>query len=248
MSHKSIQSYLFIGKTGSGKTYTSKQILENELSHIKKENRWLISPTAKPDMDKTLLPYFDIENIENEYSEEFLIDVLLELIKTERKEIYDNHYYKINDKLEKVKLNKKTPPPYEEYLIYIDDCIEHLKTGNSVKGISALITKARHYGIHLIITSQFYTAVSPIIRSNIKQLFIFGCNNKERKKINDEHSLFQKPQHFDIYFQNLTKDLYNSVKIDYNKPVQQIFDDNKITPKEFKKDLRTGKIKDIEIL
>jgi len=92
MSHKSVQSYLISGKTGSGKTFHSTKILENELSSIPKDNRFLISPTAKDDMDRTLLPYFDEDNIYNEYDDDFVENVILELVKGERREIYEKFY------------------------------------------------------------------------------------------------------------------------------------------------------------
>lgn len=249
MSHKSIQSYLLIGKSGSGKTYHSKSILENQLTHIKMSNRWLISPTAKADLDTTLLPYFDEDNIENEYSNDFLLGILLELIKQERKDVYENHYYDIDlNTMKRIKLKKSTPPPYEEYLIFIDDCVEFLKCGNSIKGVAKLITRSRHYGINLIITSQYYTAVSGVVRSNVKNLIIFGCNAKERKKLNDEHSLFQKSKTFDEYFQYLTKEPYSYVIINYNYSASKVFDDNKITPKEFLKKIKDGSITTQDIL
>ena len=129
--------------------------------------------------------------------------------------------------------NVNGKPEYPDYLLFVDDFIEKLKNGNKVKGLSSLITKSRHYNIYLIITSQYYTAVSPVIRSNIKQLHIFGCNNKERKKIGDEHSIFDNVKDFNKYFRMLTEEPYSYVIINYNYPAHRVFDDNKITPTEF---------------
>ena len=236
MSHIKIQSYLLIGKTGAGKTKHSTTILENELKHIPKDNRFLISPTARPDMDTTLLPYFDEENIQNEYDDDFVGGVILELIKGERHEIYEKFHYKIDEetgKRVKIKRPAGAKPKYPEYLLFVDDCIENLRGAGKVKGLSALITKSRHYHINLIITSQYYTAVSPVIRSNIKNIHIFGTNAKEIKKINDEHSLFDNYKQFKQYFQALTDEPYSYVIINYNNSANKVFDDNSITPKEF---------------
>ena len=236
MSHIKIQSYLLIGRTGSGKTFHSKSILEDELKHIPKDNRFLISPTARPDMDTTLLPYFDEENIQNEYDDDFIGSVILELIKGERREIYENFHYKTDEKTGKrikIKRPAGAKPDYPEYLVFVDDCIEHLKSAGKVKGLSALITKSRHYHINLIITSQYYTAVSPVIRSNIKNIHVFGTNAKEIKKLNDEHSLFDNFKTFKSYFQLLTDEPYSFVRINYNHSANKVFDDNKITPKAY---------------
>ena len=234
MSHIKIQSYLLIGKTGSGKTWHSKSILENELKRIPIDNRFLISPTAKPDMDTTLLPYFDEENIQNEFDDDFIGSVILELIKGERSEIYEAFHYKVDEKTgkrTKIKRPSGAKPEYPEYLVFVDDCIEHLKSAGRVKGLSALITKSRHYHINLIITSQYYTAVSPVIRSNIKNIHVFGTNAKEIKKLNDEHSIFDNFKTFKSYFQMLTDEPYSFVIINYNHTANKVFDDNTITPK-----------------
>jgi hypothetical protein len=187
-------------------------------------------------MDTTLLPYFDEENISNEFDDDFIGSVILELIKGERKEIYEDFHYKIDEETgKKIKIKRRPDekPEYPDYLVFVDDCIEHLKNSGKVKGLSALITKSRHYNIHLIITSQYYTAVSPVIRSNIKNIHVFGTNAKEIKKLNDEHSLFDNFKTFKKYFQSLTDEPYSYVTINYNNSSNKVFDDNKITPKEF---------------
>jgi hypothetical protein len=233
MSHIKIQSYLIVGKTGSGKTFSSKQILENEFKSIPMDNRFLISPTAKEDMDTTLLPYFEQENIYNEYDDDFVGEVLLELIKTERKEIYDNYHYTFNDKGKRIRIKRKAgdKPDYPEYLVFVDDCIEHLK---KTKGISSLITKSRHYGINLIITSQYLKSVHSIIRTNVKNIFVFSNNSNEVRKLFEEHgSIFDNFKDFKNYFNMLTEEPYTYFKINYNYPVSRALNDNDVTPKEF---------------
>ena len=236
MSHIKIQSWLLIGKTGSGKSYHAKSILENDLKDVPMDNRFLISPTAKPDMDDTLLPYFDEENIQNEYDDDFISSVIIELIKAERREVYEKFHFRkeeyTGNKI-RIKRPKGAKPKYEEYLVFVDDCIEKLKSDGKVKGLAALITKSRHYNINLIITSQYYTAVSPVIRSNIKNIHVFGTNAKEIKKLSDEHSVFDSFKDFKKYFQELTNENFSYVIMNYNYPANKIFDDNKITPKEF---------------
>ena len=251
MSHIKIQSWLLIGKTGSGKSYHAKSILENDLKDVPMDNRFLISPTARPDMDDTLLPYFDEDNIQNEYDDDFIASVILELIKGERRELYEKFHFRkdeLTGKKTRIKRPKGAKPEYPEYLVFVDDFIEKLKSGNKVEGLSAFITKARQYNVHLVFTSQYYTAVSPVIRSNIKNIHVFGTNAKEIKKLGDEHSIFDKSKDFKNYFQELTNDKYSYVIINYNYPANNIFDDNKITPKEFLSRRGRGILQKLQII
>ena len=240
--------YLFIGSSGSGKTFASKKILEEDLAHVDKMNRYLISKTAKPTMDDTLLPYFDEDNIENVYSDAHL-EAFVKMVEDEREEIYNDFYYD-EDIIEftRTKKKKKGKPQYNQFILMVDDFIENMRNANKVDGLSAFITKARHFGIHLIFTSQYYLSVSPVIRSNMKYLYFFGCNQKELKKICEEHNIFRKNSDFELYFRFLTMEQYSCMIVNNNNETMKILDDNSPTPMEFKRMIKTGEIDDSILL
>jgi len=232
MSHILNQSYLLIGKTGSGKTYSSKKILETTFKHIPMENRFLISPSATSSMDTTLLPYFDEENISNVFEEEYLTDILIPMIISERKDVKEKYNYEYIDGV-KTKVKRKYKLKYPEYLVFVDDCIENLSSSGKVKGLSSFITRARHVGCHLIITSQYYRSVSNVLRTNAKNFHIFTTNALEVKKLYDEHSgIFDNFKDFKHYFNDMTEEQYSYFIINYNYSGSKVFDDNKMTPLE----------------
>ena len=250
------QTYLLIGKTGCGKSYFTKGLLENEFSHIPKDNRWLMSPTACDYMDDQLLEYFNEENIFNIFEIEWLEQVFLNLVKSEKQETNDKFYYRINKEGEKVKRKnrKNKKPKYQEYLLVVDDFIENLKSkGNKVDGLSKLIIKARHYNINMIMTSQYYKSVDPKIRSNTKNFIFWQAINPEIQKISEEHNIFENHKLFKKYFLYITDGEYNNLKVNNNYTTNKKFDDNtkdgqRCTPKDFKRMLKSNEIPEEEFV
>ena len=121
-------------------------------------------------------------------------------------------------------------PNYNEFLLMCDDCIEALGGGVRPKALAQLTTRHRHYKLNIILTTQYYTSCSPIIRVNMMKFFIFPTNKKEIKKIADEHSIFDKPKEFEEYFREVTNKPYTPFIINYFKPMKNIYDDNSVKP------------------
>jgi len=72
---------------------------------------------------------------------------------------------------------------FKPVLIIFDDMIGELRN----KYLSILTSMNRHYNVHIMILSQSYKAVSPIIRTNCTNWIIYpSCNEGETKKMGDE--------------------------------------------------------------
>ena len=232
-SHERINSYLLGAETGMGKTYKAKQILNEDLSHIPKENRFLICPTFK--FDKTLQDYFENEDLVMEKMTPEFIPALLQLIEKDREEIYEKWHYKYDKNDNKVKIPRKPDTePYQEYVLMLDDCIQYLGSGKrTIDHLTLLFTKNRHYLLHLIVTSQYYKAAHPCIRNNARQIYLWQTNLSELNKICDEQNQLNNKDDFREYFRFITKPKHSYFHIDNKKKGIKKYD-NDVSFKEFK--------------
>ena len=223
-----IGTFLLVGKRGSGKTQLSKKIIRG--LHVPKNNRFIISPTI--DLDDTLHSFFYKENRFNKFSPDVL-DTILDIIKDDRKEADEKFYFRINEDGEKERIQSRVGvknPNYPEFLLMLDDSIEAIGGGVRPKALARLTTRHRHYKLNMIMTSQLYTSVSPVIRANIMKFYIFSTNKKEIKKLCDEHSIFDKTKEFEDYFREITDKPYTPFVINYFYPTKKIYNDNSVKP------------------
>ena len=237
-----IETILLVGKRGSGKTVLCKKIIRD--LHVKKRNRFIISPTIN--LDDTLHSYFYKENRFNKYDEDIL-DNVIDLIADERKQADEKFYFRKDEDGDLIEIKSRIGvknPNYEEYLLMLDDCIEALGGGAKPRALAQLCTRHRHHKLNMILTSQYYTSVSPIIRVNMMKFYIFATNKKEIKKLSDEHSIFDKTRQFEEYFREITDKPYQPFIINYFYPNKKIYDDNKIKPD--KTEIQKNPQKDIE--
>jgi len=231
-----LHAHVFVGRSTSGKTYLSKEIMTNEMIDvIPKENRFLISPTF--DYDTTLRDFFNEENVERQFDYDHIEYVIIKLIKADRKEVDDKFYY-IFDENRLVFIKKNLPkdakPIYPQYLLYIEDSIDHLSGTSKAKGLSKLITYCRHLNIQLIINTQYYKSLSPIIRANATNFYFFATTENELSKIAEENSIFKLKKNFINYFKFITNKKYGAFRVNYNKDTMEIYDDNEPTYKIYK--------------
>ena len=161
-------SWLLIAPTKSGKSNLVLNLVYSEGINYKRQfpegNIFYISPTVQlDDTLKAVMKDDDIVKITDFESLENLDTVLSEIIKEQ----------------------KETPEEEREnVLIILDDCIEYLKKS---RVLANLTTKNRHYRISLIITTQSFRAVAPLIRKNITCHICFRMyNTKELQAINEE--------------------------------------------------------------
>ena len=242
---KPTDTILLIGKTKSGKTYHSTQLLENKLEFIAIQNRFLMSPTTNPVIDDTLIDYFYPEFVNKNFDEmEEFIEGILEVIYEDRVEKYEKHYYKYEEDesgiLQKVKRkNVKTKPEYDHFLLYLDDCISKLRD----KCLESLATYSRHYNLNIIINSQDFRKIGNVIRSNASILRFFSCNTLDLDKVCEECNEFEKKNDFKKYFKYITKEPYSYFTVNNNYRNIHVYDDNEITALEFNEKLKKGEIK-----
>jgi len=233
-SHERINSHLFCAETGMGKTYTAREILHDQLSHVPEENRILVCPTFK--FDKTLGSYFKNEDlIQDDMQPHIFIPALLQLIEKDRDEIYEKHHYKFDKEGNKVKIPRKPDTePYREYVLMLDDCIEYLGAGKqSIKNITLLFTKNRHYLLHLVVCMQYYKSAHPCIRNNARQIYLWQTNLSEMNKICDEQNFINDKDEFKRYFAYITKPKYSYFHINNKKRGKNRYE-NDVSYKDYK--------------
>jgi hypothetical protein len=97
-------------------------------------------------------------------------------------------------------------------LIILDDIINtELTQKNS--SLSREICRIRHYNTSIIITSQLYRALPPIVRSNCDLSVMFYANNKlEKKKMVEEIG-----DNFEYYYDQFTDKPYNYIFVNFRK-------------------------------
>ena len=134
---------------------------------------------------------------------------------------YDQYNDNIIDGLvERQKTFKKEDQP--EIAVIIDDCLGSIKREGRV---NHLASRFRHFNIKLlIISSQNFRAVSPIIRQNATNVIIGSPfpNRKELLKVAEEYGdLFGGPERFIALYKKGTPDRYNFIHMDLqeNPPI-----------------------------
>ena len=140
------------------------------------------------------------------------------------KDAFDTHdHYNdsiIDGLVEKQKSYEKEEQP--EIAVVIDDCLGSIKREGRV---NHLASRFRHFNIKLlIISSQNFRSVSPIIRQNATNVIIGSPfpNRKELLKVAEEYGdLFGGPERFIQLYKSATPDRYNFIHLDLqeNPPV-----------------------------
>lgn len=198
---------LFIGITGSGKSYSMIKLLkmyekegiiddENELCDIR---YILISPTSKSSANSVFqLLKIEDDDLIDDFSFEALEDKVNELIEENKMisewNIYVKAYHKLNktqeidsltdeelEMLDKYGMDSDDIPRRKKtkiYFLIVDDMISTPLFSRSGKNkFNNLIILCRHYGINIYMTSQHLKSVPPLVRSNCKIYAIFKANN-----------------------------------------------------------------------
>lgn len=140
-----------LGGTGSGKTVVLKDILSH--IHTNYDSIIMMSATAK------LQPAYDFmprSMIIDDYDEQIL------------KETWDRQVEKFKD------------GSLKPVLIILDDIIASPAYRGS-KMLNQIAISARHLGITLIILSQYFTAIKPLVRTNLRLAITFAMPSKRER-------------------------------------------------------------------
>ena len=160
---------IVLGPSGSGKTI----LLQNMILDIYRNcfsRIYIFSPSIE--VDSTWLPvkaYIEKEmNVQN----------------TKEDPIYFDHYdpenlHKIINTQHKVidYMKKQKHKKLYSILVIVDDLADDPSFSRHSKILHALYTRGRHNSISTITATQKFTAISPIIRVNATELFIYRLRN-----------------------------------------------------------------------
>jgi len=181
----------------------------------------MISPvkTGKSTIINNLLLNKDFYDAQERFDSTHIIsntianDVTSRFLK-EAFDTYDQYNDSIIDGLvERQKTFEKEEQP--EIAVVIDDCLGSIKREGRV---NHLASRFRHFNIKLlIISSQNFRAVSPIIRQNATNVIIGSPfpNRKELLKVAFEYGdLFGGPEKWISLYKSATTDRYNFIHMD----------------------------------
>ena len=188
----------------------------------------LVSPvkTGKSTLISNLLLNSDFYDAQERFDSTHIIsntianDVTSRFLK-DAFDCYDQYNDSIIDGIvEKQKEYAKEDQP--EIAVIIDDCLGSIKREGRV---NHLASRFRHFNIKLlVISSQNFRAVSPIIRQNATNVIVGSPfpNRKELLKVAEEYGdLFGGPEKWIALYKRATPDRYNFIHMDLqsNPPV-----------------------------
>jgi len=122
-----------------------------------------------------------------------------------------------NDKLNNLLESVKEDEERQKILIVLDDCIEFVNNKKS-SAINKLFFKGRHFSISVVVITQKYKAVNPLLRQNaLLHIFFRPNNNQELDAIVNELNNRKLPENklreiFNKYTQNYDFIIYNIAK------------------------------------
>lgn len=93
-------------------------------------------------------------------------------------------------------------------LLILDDML-----GMLGKNFNHICTRYRHYNLSIIVTSQNYRSISPIVRNNATFIILFSCPNQRElaKYIEEQSDTFK---HFEYAYKDATSEPYQFLFVD----------------------------------
>lgn len=179
----------------SGKSVVITNLIYNEAFNFKERFQKIIfiSPTIL--IDGTLQYAREDDDIVKIHDEDMLenLDLVINNILSAQKEAFDK---------------EGSAPPT---LLILDDCLAFLKN----RTLSYLSTKNRHYAVSLILTSQYYRKIDPVIRANATNWLLFKTMvDKEKEAVIEDLNAFPE---FEKFYDEATKEPYSFLFADMLK-------------------------------
>jgi len=207
---------ILLGPSGSGKgVLLSNMILEIYKDCFEKIFIW--SPSIV--IDKTwdsVKKYMRNELNQDNKSEKCFFD---EYIESELEEVIDIQY-KI---IEYMKDNKMKN--LFQILIIIDDFAEDKSFMRNSKLLHSLFTRGRHLGISTIVSTQVLKLLSPIIRKNVTDLYVFRLRNySDYESLSEELSALLDKKSFNEMYNKAISQPYGFLYINLmSKDINNMF-------------------------
>ena len=222
---------VILGPSGSGKTV----LLQNLILNVYKgcfERIYIFSPSINVDATWDPVRDFideemDVHENEDEkfYFDHYDPDALENIITTQNKVI----------KHMKAKKKKKL----FQILIVVDDFADDPSFSRHSKLLHSLYTRGRHAMISTITATQKFSAISPIIRVNATELYVYRLRNQNDldKFLEEVSAVMDKKTLLKIY-QECTKEPYSFLYVKLTaKTVEDMFYSNFNKRVSFAKDL-----------
>lgn len=187
--------WCLISQKGGGKSTLLLNVLTRKSSPWYKifDNIYFISPTAMRDhkFDKLL---GELEG-EGKYFHECTNENIQELI--EKIEKFNDDYIKKQEEANEKRKKNKKPIEQPNNLVIFDDCLANLPPSTTNSPINKLFTTSRHLKTSIIITTQKYNKVNPLLRNQIDLFSIFNTNSKREYEtivgdLNVDENLFKR--------------------------------------------------------
>ena len=191
------QSYfiwLIVGMKGTGKSTIILNVLKNKKSPYYKhfDNIYFVSSTAKRDnkFDKLIEDLEEEDKFYNECNEENLNEIV-------------NKIQEFNDTTD-------IPKSDIHNLIILDDCVHQLPSSTQKNSaLNKIITQCRHLKTSVIIVSQQFLKINPLIRNNTDLISFFKTYKiKEYQALEDLLNIDKDK--LKIYYDFATKDGNNN--------------------------------------
>ncbi len=201
--------WALIASKGGGKSTLLLNALTRKSSPWYKifDNIFMVSPTAQRDnkFDKIV---GELET-ENKYYTDCTTENIQEIM-DKIQEFNDDFIKKQEEANEKRK--KKKPIEKPNNLVIFDDCLADLPSSTQGSPINKLFTTSRHLKTSIIITTQKYNKINPLLRNQIDIFSIFNTNSK-REYDTIVGDLNVEPDKFKRYYEFATNEPFSFLHI-----------------------------------